>query len=327
MKRRTTNAERRQRMGEVEAMLHQSNISNKNLQRLALLSRHADPEIARLASLALEVGRAAPRSQNRWIEISSQYPKLFEDALGVLGKGYFERLFGREGRSENPLWEVLSALVRKASSPVAQNTQPAGRQVGPPAGQLPASLRHSPAPPPVASAQRAPDRSPASASPAKDKLPHVEIYTDGGCDPNPGPGGYGVVLVHPRKRAEASGAFRLTTNNRMEILAAIKGLEMLNRPCTVTVYSDSQYLVKAMSDGWARRWKNNGWRLRTKEPAKNVDLWERLLALSAVHRVHFRWIKGHAGHRENERCDFLCAAAQRQKGLPPDEPYEAGHCI
>src|ERR1044072_9735765 len=92
--------------------------------------------------------------------------------------------------------------------------------------------------------------------------PEVDIYTDGGCEPNPGPGGYGVVLVHPRKRAESSGAFRLTTNNRMEILAVIKGLEMLKRPCTVTVYSDSQYLVNAMSHGWAARWKRNGWRLR-----------------------------------------------------------------
>jgi ribonuclease HI len=97
---------------------------------------------------------------------------------------------------------------------------------------------------------------------------------------------------------------------------------MLKRPCTVTVYSDSQYLVNAMSHGWAARWKRNGWRLSTKEPAKNVDLWDRLLGLCAVHRVHFQWIKGHSGNPENERCDCLCAAAQRQRDLPSDQGYE-----
>ena len=130
-------------------------------------------------------------------------------------------------------------------------------------------------------------------------------------------------MVHPKKRAESCGAFRRTTNNRMEILAAIKGLEMLKQPCKVTLHSDSQYLVKAISQGWAARWKRNGWRLSTKEPAKNVDLWERLLALCSVHHVQFKWIKGHAGHRENERCDFLCSQAKHQKNLAPDHGYEA----
>src|SRR5437016_7403731 len=90
-------------------------------------------------------------------------------------------------------------------------------------------------------------------------MPFVEIYTDGGCEPNPGPGGYGVVLLHPKKRAEASGGFRLTTNNRMEMYAAIKGLEMLKQPCNVTLYSDSQYLVNAVMEGWAAKWKKNDW--------------------------------------------------------------------
>src|SRR5580698_10383785 len=93
--------------------------------------------------------------------------------------------------------------------------------------------------------------------PTADALPHVEIYTDGGCDPNPGPGGYGVVLLHPKKRAETSGGFRLTTNNRMEILAAIKGLEILKQSCRVTLYSDSQYLVNAMTKGWVVNWKQD----------------------------------------------------------------------
>jgi len=155
-----------------------------------------------------------------------------------------------------------------------------------------------------------------------DPMPHVEIYTDGGCEPNPGPGGYGVVLVHPKKRAEASGGFRLTTNNRMEILAAIKGLELLKQPCKVTLYSDSQYLVDAMMKGWATKWKKNDWWLNNKERAKNIDLWEKLLLLCETHHVAFRWIKGHAGNKENECCDRLSMAALRQPNLPLDEGYE-----
>ena len=153
-------------------------------------------------------------------------------------------------------------------------------------------------------------------------MPHVEIYTDGGCEPNPGPGGYGVVLLHPQKRNEASSGFRLTTNNRMEILAAIKGLEMLKQPCKVTLYSDSQYLVNAMMEGWVMEWKKKDWWRTNKERAVNVDLWERLLALCETHQVEFRWVKGHAGNLENERCDQLSIAALRQLNLPADEGYE-----
>lgn len=150
----------------------------------------------------------------------------------------------------------------------------------------------------------------------------VEIYTDGGCEPNPGPCGYGVVLLHPKKRAEASGGFRLTTNNRMEIYAAIAGLAMLKQPCRVTLYSDSQYVVDAMLKGWAVKWKKNDWWLNNKDRAKNIDLWERLLALCETHQVEFRWVRGHAGNIENERCDQLSMAALRQTNLPVDERYE-----
>jgi ribonuclease HI len=153
-------------------------------------------------------------------------------------------------------------------------------------------------------------------------LPHVEIYTDGGCEPNPGPGGYGVVLVHPKKRAEASGGFRSTTNNRMEILAAIKGLQMLKQPCKVTLYSDSQYLVDTIMKGWAVAWKKKDWWRTNQERAANVDLWETLLALCETHQVEFRWVRGHAGNVENERCDQLSTAALRQPNPPADEGYE-----
>lgn len=151
---------------------------------------------------------------------------------------------------------------------------------------------------------------------------HVEIYTDGGCEPNPGPGGYGVVLLHPKKRAEASGGFRSTTNNRMEIYAAIAGFEMLKQPCKVTLYSDSQYLVDAITKGWAVKWKKKDWWLNNKERAKNIDLWQKLLPLCEAHQVEFRWVRGHAGNLENERCDQLSMAALHQPNLPADEGYE-----
>jgi len=156
----------------------------------------------------------------------------------------------------------------------------------------------------------------------KAERPSVEIYTDGACEPNPGPGGYGVMLVHPKKRAEASGGFRLTTNNRMEIFAAIAGLEMLKQPCKVTLYSDSQYLVDAMMKGWVESWKRKQWWHSRTERVPNRDLWERLCGLCEKHQVEFRWVKGHAGVLENERCDQLAMAALRRPNLPADDGYE-----
>jgi ribonuclease HI len=154
------------------------------------------------------------------------------------------------------------------------------------------------------------------------KLKKVTIYTDGGCIGNPGPGGYGVVMLCEGHRKELSGGFRLTTNNRMETLAAIVALESLTTPCEVTLYSDSKYLVDAMMQGWAARWRANGWYRNKKEKALNPDLWERLLELSKRHEVEFVWVKGHAGNKENERCDVLCKMAAYQSDLPVDLNYE-----
>lgn len=150
----------------------------------------------------------------------------------------------------------------------------------------------------------------------------VEIYTDGGCEPNPGRGGFGVVLLQGKKRLEVSAGFRATTNNRMELLAAIVGLEVLNEACEVTIFSDSNYLVKAMKLGWARNWKRKGWRRGT-EGVPNADLWERLLAMGEMHRVRFEWVRGHAGNVENERCDVLSGAALRAGKLLVDVGYES----
>ena len=152
-------------------------------------------------------------------------------------------------------------------------------------------------------------------------MKRVTLYTDGGCIRNPGPGGYGAVLLYDSHRRELSGGFRRTTNNRMEIFAAIAGLEALKEPCGVTLVSDSQYLVYAIQKGWARRWQANGWRRSSKEKAINPDLWERLLKLCAVHDVRFQWVRGHAGHGENERCDELAKAAAKGPDLPMDAGY------
>ena len=149
----------------------------------------------------------------------------------------------------------------------------------------------------------------------------VIIYTDGACIGNPGPGGYGAVLLHGDHRKELSGGYAETTNNRMEILAAIIGLEALNVSCGVTLYSDSQYLVNAVEKGWAKKWRSNGWMRNRKEQALNPDLWERLLLLTDKHKAEFRWVRGHSGVEENERCDQLATTAARRKDLPPDPGY------
>jgi ribonuclease HI len=153
-------------------------------------------------------------------------------------------------------------------------------------------------------------------------MKHITLYTDGACINNPGPGGYGVVLLYDSHRRELSGGYRLTTNNRMEILAAISGLAVLKEPCRVTLFSDSQYLVNAIEKGWALRWQANGWMRNKKEKAVNPDLWEWLLELCKTHTVTFEWVRGHAGHSENERCDELATAAARGSDLAVDEGYE-----
>lgn len=137
----------------------------------------------------------------------------------------------------------------------------------------------------------------------------VEIFTDGACRGNPGPGGYGVILRYRGRVKELSEGFGSTTNNRMELLAAVTGLSALHERCRVTLYSDSQYLVNGINKGWAKKWRANGWIKGDKKPALNTDLWEELLRLTEFHDVTVEWVKGHDGHPENERCDHLAVEA------------------
>jgi len=150
----------------------------------------------------------------------------------------------------------------------------------------------------------------------------IIIYTDGGCEPNPGPGGYGVVLIYGSRRKELSGGYRLTTNNRMELLAVIKGFEALREPCVVKLFSDSEYVVKAMTEGWMERWKARGWRKKKNKMAANHDLWIMLDTVCQKHKVDFYWVKGHANIPENERCDELAMQALKAVDLLTDEFYE-----
>ncbi|MBE6472362.1 MAG: ribonuclease HI [Coriobacteriaceae bacterium] len=157
-------------------------------------------------------------------------------------------------------------------------------------------------------------------------MQHVEIYSDGSSRGNPGPGGYGTVLrftdpkggVHER---ELSQGYRETTNNRMELMGAIVGFEALKRPCSVEFYSDSQYVIKAFTDNWIAGWVRRGWKNSQKQPVKNVDLWKRLITAVEPHEVSFNWVKGHAGHDENERCDALATAAADGDALVEDAGF------
>ncbi len=137
----------------------------------------------------------------------------------------------------------------------------------------------------------------------------VNIYTDGACSGNPGPGGYGAILVYHEYERELSEGFSETTNNRMELLGAIKALELLKEPCRVLLTSDSKYLVDGINLGWVKKWKSNNWLKPDKKKAQNTDLWEQLLTLNERHDVTYVWVKGHAGHPYNERCDKLAVAA------------------
>ena len=154
-------------------------------------------------------------------------------------------------------------------------------------------------------------------------MPEITIYTDGSALGNPGPGGYGAVLISGRFRKEVSQGYRLTTNNRMELMAAITGLEKLTRPCEVQLYSDSKYLTDAFNQHWIDGWLKKGWKRGKNEPVKNTDLWKRLLKAKEPHQVTFIWVKGHDGHPENERCDELATAAADGEGRIKDEGFQA----
>ena len=156
--------------------------------------------------------------------------------------------------------------------------------------------------------------------------PSVEIYTDGACSGNPGKGGYGIVLRYKKSDGtyiskEISEGFENTTNNRMELLAAVVALESLTKPCNVTLCSDSKYLIDAIEQKWLENWVSKGWKTASKKPVKNVDLWKRFIEVKKKHEVKFAWVKGHAGHEFNEICDKLAVAAYNGENLKQDAGF------
>ncbi|MBI9056997.1 MAG: ribonuclease HI [Labilibaculum sp.] len=155
----------------------------------------------------------------------------------------------------------------------------------------------------------------------KDTTPKINLYSDGGSDPNPGKGGFGVILSWGNFKKEFSEGYILTTNNRMELSGVIFGLEKLKKDSDVTVFTDSRYVIDGIEKGWAKRWQENNWYRNKKEKAINPDLWEKLLKLTDIHKVKFQWIKGHNGHPENERCDSLATLAMNKNNLIEDSGY------
>lgn len=149
------------------------------------------------------------------------------------------------------------------------------------------------------------------------EIPDIELYSDGGAEPNPGKGGFGVILSYKGKRKEFFKGYKLTTNNRMELMGVIFGLEQLKTKSNVQVFTDSKYVIDGISKGWADKWKKNGWKRTKNISAINSDLWDRLLNAISEHNVEFHWVKGHSGHMENERCDALA-----NKGINSDELIE-----
>ena len=144
------------------------------------------------------------------------------------------------------------------------------------------------------------------------RMKTVEIYTDGACSGNPGPGGWGAILKYKDIERELSGGEAMTTNNRMELLGVIRALEALREPCTVELWSDSRYVIDGLEKGWAKSWRSRGWVKSDKKPALNPDLWERLLELTEQHEMHYHWVRGHAENKYNNRCDALAVAAREK---------------
>lgn len=152
--------------------------------------------------------------------------------------------------------------------------------------------------------------------------PHILLYSDGGAEPNPGKGGFGVILSYKGHRKEFCRGYKHTTNNRMELSGVIFGLKQLKTTANVQIYTDSKYVVDGINKGWAEKWRQNNWMRKKNKPAINSDLWKELLLLLQKHRTTFNWVKGHAGHPENERCDALVGEAIRAGNLADDLGYE-----
>lgn len=217
---------------------------------------------------------------------------------------------------ENPMPATAWATREKATSPTGGATR-GPRLVGKDKGRNNKQASSFPGSP----ATRADSFTSALTGLSPEK---IVVYTDGGCRGNPGPGGYGVIIITGEARIELAEGFRLTTNNRMEMMACLAALRALKPPADIILHSDSRYVVNGINKGWARKWRANNWMRTKSEAAENSDLWAQLLDLCESHRVRFVWVPGHSGQPENERCDELATAAAEDPDLKEDRAYAEG---
>lgn len=260
-----------------------------------------------------------PDDLSTWLEQSARARGATPSALVLeilrqnAGIGQTSLLFSPENRPLPPLSPPADIVETSGESSAAAPAQllPAVHTAHPPSDGGAAAGK-----PPASTAPRPETRTPSVAATARPAA--FRIYSDGACSGNPGPGGYGVIVDGPDGRTEHSDGFAGTTNNRMELLGAIVGIESIPQGSQATVVSDSTYVVDAIMKRWIQGWKARGWRKASGEPVKNIDLWKRLLAAMEGRQVRFEWVRGHVGHPENERCDRLAVAAAQRRDLPRD---------
>jgi ribonuclease HI len=301
-------------LDEIAHFLTQSNISAKNVVRLETLTESGDTEVREWATAVLDVARRAPRKRKRYVRLTREAPDLLHRLRGLLGDEWWDDLvahgvLGEEGEPENDDPAAVDPSVAKSNR--GKPAQASRR------GLLKQEAVSKPATDTLL------DSSAVAPLPAShEKLKRVLIHTDGACQHNPGPGGWAAILRYGDRAKELKGSAASTTNNRMELQAAIAALAALKYRCAVEIVTDSKYLRDGVTR-WVARWKANGWKTVERDPVKNRDLWEQLDAQCARHEVTWRWIRGHTGHPDNERCDALARAEigrQLERDCPPQSP-------
>jgi len=294
-----------EQLEELHRLLEQSNLSARNIERLKVLCASDDDKVRQLADLVLEIAQVHPRKRGRLEFLARQRQDLLGRMHTSLGAEYFESFMPGCGPHQGWLLDALKGVGGEGQRPISDPSREEGS---------PRLRTGEPVPP----APCAPNVS-EGAELQNGGLKRVTIHTDGACKGNPGPGGWAAILRQGARLKELAGGDPATTNNRMELEAAIAALRALKKPCAVELFTDSEYLRDGITE-WLARWKVNGWRTIERKPVRNADLWRALEALCAEHNVQWRWLKAHAGHPDNERCDQLARAeiTKLRRQLGPD---------
>lgn len=286
-------------LDELAHFLSQSNISAKNMQRIEGLTKSADPEVRDWAAAILAVARRFPRKRRRYVRMAREQPDLLRRLRQLLGDAWWDELSvgGALGRGAED-WATEDRFEGRVAPrpPEAELVEPRRLAVAA-LSKVHASVTHP------------------STHALSSGLKRVTIHTDGACQHNPGPGGWAAILKYGEHVKELTGSEPSTTNNRMELQAAIAALRALKRPCAVELVTDSKYLRDGVTR-WMARWKANGWKTVERVPVKNRDLWEQLDEQRARHEITWSWVRGHVGHPDNERCDALARAEIGRVAIP-----------